>query len=68
MEEAREIRLRLLEVVGHDNSVCGDDIVDTFLGLERLSEAPVAKPEELADSAATDNAAPLSARARRISV
>ncbi|PBB96733.1 hypothetical protein [Mesorhizobium sp. WSM3862] len=59
MNETREIRLRLLEIVGRDVSVTGDNIVETVLALERFVwEAGVAKPGEPADSAApvTDNA------------
>jgi hypothetical protein len=59
MNEAREIRLRLLELVGRDATVIGDNIVETVSALERFVwEAGVAKPEEPADSGApvTDNA------------
>ncbi len=59
MNEAREIRLRLLELVGRDASVTADNIVETVSALERFVwDAGVAKSEEPADSAApaTDNA------------
>ncbi|BCH11955.1 hypothetical protein MesoLj131c_62130 [Mesorhizobium sp. 131-3-5] len=59
MNERREIRLRVLELVGRDSSVHADNIIETVLSLERfIWDADVANVEEPADSAApvTDNA------------
>lgn len=61
LDEAREIRLRLVELVGMSTSgeIDPDKFFQTVLVLERFVwDAGVAKPEEPADSAApvTDNA------------
>jgi hypothetical protein len=59
MNERREIRLRLLEMVGRDDGIRPEIITETVLGLERFVwDAGVANGEEPADSAApvTDNA------------
>lgn len=59
MNERREIRLRLLEMVGRDDGIRPGTITETVLGLERfIWDADVANGEEPADSAApaTDNA------------
>ncbi|MER9375989.1 hypothetical protein [Mesorhizobium sp. M0491] len=54
MNERREVRLRLLEMVGREGFY-PETIVETVLDLERfVMDAGVAKPEEPADSAAPD--------------
>ncbi|WP_027162345.1 hypothetical protein [Mesorhizobium sp. WSM1293] len=54
MNERREIRLRLLEMVGREGFY-PETIVETVLNLERfVLEAGVANAEEPADSAAPD--------------
>lgn len=54
MNEAREIRLRLLELIGRDGGLHPDTMVETVLGLERfVMDAGVAKIAAPADSAAS---------------
>lgn len=55
MNERREIRLRLMEVVGRDSNQTADMLIETVLGLERFVwDAGVANGEEPADSAAPE--------------